>query len=101
MTGLQHNPFARPKTSWPRALAWSAAINAVLAAAVRSTSASAPRADNPLAFYIAAIVQFPSSLLFINLPGSSSTATIVAAEVAVILVQVSLMALLIRKPWRR
>jgi hypothetical protein len=61
------------------------------------TYAISAGADNPLVFYVAAILQFPGWLLFSRIFSSS----IAVAEAAAVLVQVILLSIVIRKPWRR
>ena len=57
-------------------------------------------ADNPLWFYVAGLLQFPASLLFILAPRLIVNGFEFFALV-VVLLQFLLVAVLIRKPWRR
>src|SRR5258706_7445656 len=112
MIDLIVNPFGNPQVSWPTALLRAAVVEGVLFVFLLlgylNLIPAFRGADNALWFYFAGLLQFPSSLLFVPLsrptvqlvPGLVVSGFGFAAAVVVVL-QFLLMAVLIRKPWRR
>jgi hypothetical protein len=105
MNSANYNPFDRAASpSWIAASLWALLVEAALMGWLVLDWFGGFRAgaDNPLWFYFALILQFPASLLFVLFPRLFETggASLVFVAVLVALLQILLITVLIRRPWR-
>src|SRR5579872_5593892 len=99
---LTDNPFGRPRPSWRSSIIRALVIEVVLFAFLLLAFLS-PGSHNPVPFFLALILQFPSSLLFVPLLRADLAfdGPIAAATTAVVvLAQVAFLSVMIRRPWR-
>jgi hypothetical protein len=99
----------KPPPPWGKAILKAALVEAVLAAILFGCAywPGFTGADNPLWFWLALLLQFPASLLFLTIEGSTTQImpgvivdSMFFVGTLVILLQFLLIAFLLRKPWR-
>ena len=106
MPNLDPNVFGPLTTPWRRARMRALCINAVLVALVLLVFATSMGADNPLGVYVAFVLQFPASLLFIpisralNAILSSDVIAMTASAAIVTLLQFIALTLFFKRSWR-
>jgi hypothetical protein len=90
------SPFERPRRTWPRALRRALVVELILLGLLIPGFLHSGGADNPIWFFLALILQFPSSLVFISPAAWDHFARLIAL---VALLEFCLFALLFRRPW--
>ena len=92
------NPFERPRRAWRGAVLRALAVELILFGFLLPGFIHSGGADNSSWFFLALILQFPSSLLLVSHVGWDH---LVFCLVLVALAQACLLAVLFRQPWAR